>query len=486
MKTKLLNLLLFASFVSNAQFTTPNTGSTFRLSDLATIAPTAVSVSGNVYTLSQNLTVAATDTFLIDSDLTLKINDNIQIIVQGEFISDATEILITATDIATPYNSIIFEAGSQGFMRNTTINYGKGIRLATGDFEMQSCTMSYHKNGTTTSGAIQFTTGKPIINNSTFKFNFYCAFASAVNAQTAPEITNNFLEGNNQSNGNRPQINLGLTGSETLKIIGNTIKGDRTKDMTGGISIANFTTGLSNAIIQGNTIYDNRYGINALGYNINMIIDGNIIQDNNTNSNPLTSGSGITCQGAVGSSCMVKISNNQIRRNLWGITAVGNTTFVNLGDGQTVAGGNIFAENTNNGQVYAFYNNTANAVMAMNNCWIEGTVLTAESVESVISHQVDDPTLGPVTFTPFGCTELSTPDFALAKPKIFPNPSHGNVTIEILEDATLEIYSINGVLVSTKNLASGSNNVATNFPAGIYLMKMDTKNKSHVQKLVVN
>ncbi|NBL64500.1 T9SS type A sorting domain-containing protein [Flavobacterium sp. NST-5] len=485
MKKKLHYLLLFISANLSAQFTTPNTGVTWRLDDLATNAPGTVSGSGNTYTLSQNLTIAANDTFIIDADATLLMENDVQLIIQGNFSADANNILITRATETARYREIIFESSAEGFMRNVTVLYGKGIRVATGNFEMQSCTLSYHLNGTTTSSALQLAIGQPIINNSTFKFNHYPAIGSAANAQASPIITNNLLEGNNDSNGNRPQINLGPSSLDTLKIIGNTIIGNRAKHMTGGISVSNFSPSLQHiSLIKNNTIRDNRYGINVLGYNMNVIIDQNIIEDNTTNPDPMTSGSGIALQGA-GTSYSTKISNNQIRRNLWGITAFGNATFTNLGDGVEVIGGNIFADNGNGGEIYAFYNNTANPVTALNNCWIENTPLTPTNVEDVIFHQADNATLGLVNFTPFGCNDLSSPDFSSTIPKIYPNPATNFVNIDLREEATAEIFSTNGMLVAKHQLYPGTNHLPTTLPAGIYLIKFTSGNNAFTQKLVI-
>lgn len=486
MKQKLLYfiLIVFSTTISKAQFTTPNTGITWDLSDLITNAPTAITFSGGIYTLSQNLTIAPNDNLLIDSDATLHINADVQITVLGNFTCDSNAITITATNPATPYNSIIFESGSSGFLRNTTINYGKGIRVATGNFEMQSCTMSYHLNGSTASSALTFSQGSPIINNSTFSYNWYSAVGSSANVQASPQITNNYFEKNNQSNGNRPQINMGPSGVETLRITGNTIIGDITKPMTGGIASGNFSPALQNhVIIDNNIIKDNRYGMTVLGYNSTGFIRGNIIEDNHTNSDAISSGSGISLNGA-GNATSISVSNNQFRRNLWGITVLG-TAQVNLGDGNSNPGGNVFLDNGNGGQVYALYNNTALPIMAMNNCWIEGTPLTATNVENVISHQVDDTTLGLVTFTPFGCNPLSSTDFSFRKPVVYPNPSNGILTISIKENSNASILSINGMLMGKYNLNEGINTMNLNLASGVYILKTENSEGNFSQKLVI-
>ncbi|WP_121374949.1 T9SS type A sorting domain-containing protein [Flavobacterium endophyticum] len=491
MKQKLFFMLfvIFSVTAAKAQFTTPNTGVSWSLDDLMANAPSAVSLTGGIYTLSQNLTIAPTDSIIIDTDVTLHINADVQITVQGNFTSDSDAITITATNTATPYNTITFESGSSGYFRNTTINYGKGIRVATPDFEMQSCVMAYHMNGTTTSGAITFSTGgNALINNSRFLFNFYPAFNSGANQSVAPRLTNNYLEGNNQSNGNRPQINMGPSGADTLRIVGNTIKGDRTKIMTGGIGASNLLGGGQlKVIIDNNIITDNRYGITVIGAASSGYIRGNIIENNNTQNIPAQGGSGISLSASGATTMNIIASRNQIRRNLWGITVIG-TARINLGDTNTATlneGGNVFSENANGGATYALFNNTALPIMAMDNCWIEGAEPTAADVENVISHQVDDNTLGPVTFTPFGCDALSVPGFATSKPIIYPNPSKGKINIEMAESGTISIFAINGMFIQNFDLNEGRNTIDVDLPAGIYITKTETQGKNFSNKLVI-
>ena len=121
----------------------------------------------------------------------------------------------------------------------------------------------------------------------------------------------------------------------------------------------------------------------------------------------------------------------------------------------------------------------------MNNCWIEGEELTAESVESVIAHDVDDDALGEVIFTPFGCEGLSNPDFVLTKPAIYPNPSNGSFIIEIPEPATTEIFNISGQRVLQAQLAAGSNDILVDLPSGVYILKTNMHSEIYNSKIVI-
>ncbi len=140
------------------------------------------------------------------------------------------------------------------------------------------------------------------VNNSRFTFNDYPALGSGANQLVSAIITNNYIEGNNISNGNRPQLNMGPSGADTLRIVGNTIKGNRALTRTGGISSSSLLGITNRARIENNIITDNRYGINFQGATSSGIIKGNIIENNNTENNPNLGGSGIWVSARCGKS----------------------------------------------------------------------------------------------------------------------------------------------------------------------------------------
>lgn len=487
---KTLLLLLLTIFVKNnafAQFTTPNTGVLWTLEDLLESAPDAFTLNDGIYTLSENLTIAEQDSLVINENASIRIDAGVLVTIEGYFSADAEQIVITASDITAPYEGFDFRDTSTGYFKNCTITYGGGIRVLTDKFEMDSCTVSYHSSGISTGAAISFSQGSPIVKNSTLNFNALPAFSSGGNQRVSAHILNNYLEGNNTSNTNRPQINMSATGNDTLRIVGNTIKGDRTLTRVGGISASSLLGDINTVIIENNIITDNRYGITVQGARSTGYIRGNIIEDNNTENNPAVGGSGISLSTSGEPTMNIIATNNQIRRNLWGITVIGNAR-INLGNTDPEAynpGGNIFSENGNGGAIYALYNNTPHTIYAMNNCWIEDTELTPENVESVISHKVDDTELGEVIFTPFGCETLSAPVFTIEKPIVYPNPSNGEININITENGQLEIYNISGQLVANHNLNTGNNQLQVDLPSGIYVLKTSTENKNFTEKLVI-
>ena len=175
-----------------------------------------------------------------------------------------------------------------------------------------------------------------------------------------------------------------------------------------------------NVVIDNNIIRGNRYGITMLGINDSAEITNNIIEDNNIQGDPNLGGSGINLNSSSISEDVI-VSGNEIRRNLWGITLQGEAT-INLGDDASNPGNNTFAENGNGGEIYALYNNTANPILAKNNCWIEDQQSTEQQVEDVIFHSVDDSNLGEVTFTPFLCGILGVADNTVENFSFYPNP----------------------------------------------------------------
>lgn len=487
MKKLFFLVLTCLPFVNYAQFSTPGTGINWGLNDLIINAPAGViTLQDGIYTLSQNLTIAAGDTFSITENAELRIDSGVLFTVSGTFLTTADNFTITASNTAAPYETIKFDENATVELRNTTINYGKGIRVSTGNFKMYNSAMSYHVSSSTASAALTFSTGRPLVEGSRFTFNVTPAFGSGANQEVAATFTNNYLEGNNSSNSNRPQINMGPSGNDTIRIIGNTIKGNRALIMVGGISASSLLGNPNKVIIDNNTITDNRYGITVGGANSSGYIRGNIIEDNNTQNLPQSGGSGISLNAAGATTMNIIASLNQIRRNLWGITVIG-TAKINLGSTDEATlneGNNVFSENGNGGQTYALFNNTALPISAVNNCWIEGVTPTVEDVENVISHQPDDSDLGIVTFTPFNTCFLGTENFENARISIYPNPNNGSVSVELTENGQAKVYNVSGQLVSAFELKPGINNISFDLPSGIYLMKTTTATGQFTDKIV--
>lgn len=486
MRLKITTLVLGLFFnLMNAQFTTPNTGVHWTLDDIAAASPGTVTTSGNEYTLHENLMIEENDSLSLNENLILKIDSEVEVEVKGFFRSDADQIMITATDEANPYEGFWFFDTSEVFFRNTVIQYGGGLRVITPDFEMHNCEMYYNVSGSSTGGAISFSNGSPVVKNSIFKFNANPALSSGANTSVSAWIEGNHIEGNNTTNNNRPQINMGPSGEQdTIRIINNTVIGNRDLTMVGGISASSLVGVTNKILIKENVVKDNRYGITSMGTSTGIIAD-NIIEDNNTEGQPMNGGSGIN----LFSTQMIYLTNNQIRRNLWGVTLQG-TAQVNLGsddDEDFNPGGNIFNENGNEGQTYALFNNTTNTVKALHNCWIEGQESTAEDVENVISHVIDDPALGEILFDPFDCGEiiLAVNDLNKSEFNIYPNPVKNSFYIQSKEKGNIRIFDLNGKLVASEKQNTGTSLIQINLPKGVYIVEFESAKSKSTKKLIV-
>ena len=470
-------------------YTTPNTGVIWSLDDIAAVSPSTITVSGNNYVLLENLVISENDTVIISSDLTLEIDSDLLITVFGTFTINANSVAITALDELNPYDGFRFEEFSQINIQNTSVEFGGGMKVLTENFTLNNCFITNNVEGGATTGAvISLTRGTPQITNNTISFNELPAIASAANNTVSAYIFNNYIEGNNQANSNRPQINMGTTMvSDTLKIINNTIIGDPTLDQVGGIAVANLVGGSIRAMIDGNTIQNNRYGLTIIGSDSFSYLRNNIIEDNNTQNLPFQGGSGISLN--TNSSTMEVIAEgNKIRRNLWGITVIG-TASINLGDFIDSFGNNVFADNGNGGELFALYNNTTNTIMAKNNCWIEGQINTLADAESVIFHQIDDASLGEVIFDPVGtgCENLSVEDVDFESFRFYPNPSKGQINFNNSYNFTeMIVYGIQGNILLNKIISKGKNSIAINLPNGMYFVSFKTKTNNVVKKLLVN
>jgi len=489
MKKKLLNLFmifgLFGSLMAQ-EYITPDTGITYTLDDLVAASPATISVSGTTYTLTDNLTISSTDTFLIDTDLTLEIGADVRITVYGTFNVNADNTTFTAIDTNLPYDGFRFEEFSNVNIQNATIQYGGGLRVLTETFTINNCTITNNVSGVATGGVIALSRGMAQITNNTITFNETPAISSGANSAVSPYIFNNYIEGNNQANANRPQINMGTTMvNEPIQIIQNTIKGDRNLTQAGGIAVSNFVGGVINAVIDNNIIVDNRYGIAILGDNASGFIRNNVIEDNDIQGNPNIGGSGISLN-ATNEGMDIIASGNEIRRNLWGITLQGESN-INLGDDADNVGENVFSENGNGGVTYALYNNTDNTVTALHNCWDEANAPnTLADAEAVIGHQNDNATLGLVTFDPVNCAFLSVNELTLNDISVYPNPTEGELNLDNNALYTqLYVYSIDGKLITQKPLEFGKNTLHLDLNSGIYMLQLQGKNAKAIKKLVV-
>jgi hypothetical protein len=490
----ILRILLVLSFLPAyvfGQYSTANNFLDLTFEDLVSTSGGTVTLEDEHFRITANLTISATDTLRHDGGLQLLLDPGVLLTVQGGLFLDmeAGSLITTAQD-GLNYEGFRFEDGSVIELRKGIFDFGSGLRVLTANFLMDSCVVSNQAISNSTGGALGLSTGKPRIKNSDFINNQRSAISSAANAEVAPIIENCYFYNNVSENSNRPQINLGPSGAADTTIIrNNIIAGNPLNTLAGGIAFTSLVGIQSHGVIEGNYVFDNRYGITATGNNLYTLIMNNEIIDNNTQGEPLQGGSGINIYSTAAN--MSTISGNLIAGNLWGITLQENA-MANLGD-TTLAnynvGANIFDNNANGGEVYALFNNTPNSVMAMNNCWMLGVIATPEDAESVISHVVDDETLGEVHFLPLNTcvfTNLYETD-SDSEIRVYPNPASDLVIIENqIPMEKLVVYNSAGQQVL--NLESNTSNrmvlSVKDWPKGIYLIQTFQKGMAQTTRLM--
>jgi hypothetical protein len=471
---------LFIASALLAQYTTPDDGLTIDFDYLVQNSNGTVVMDGADYLVTDSITVSETDVLEQTTGITVKVNSNALItVIGGLTLNSDDETVFTWAEEGSHYKGFRFEDGSVIDLNNATFEYGGGLRILTEDFTMDNCTVQYQEMIASTGGALGFSDGTPSITNSTFIENQTAAINSPANGAFAPIIDNCTFQFNGASIVNKSQINLGPSGQDTIVISNCTIEGHPDYIESGGIAVALLLGGEGHAVIENNEIFNNRYGITAIGGDMTTLIIGNDIYDNNTQDEPFLGGSGISLSGTNQNHCT--ITENNISGNLWGVTLQGET-MANLGDTTEAnfnAGLNVFEENGNGGVTYALFNNTPNDLMAMNNCWMGDQEITVEDAESVISHEVDDSELGLVTFTPLGCIDpISVEETEKLEIAVFPNPAKEQLTISTDKPLhNLRIFSISGRLITNKNNLTGANygqvNIS-NLQPGVYLLQAES------------
>ncbi len=489
--TKLLSaLFLFTSFAAAAQYTTPGDGSLFNLSDLVALSDGVVTEADGNFQINSDLTVAPSDSLHILENLEVYIAPDVLITIQGAL--EVENVLFTVICCDEFYEGFRFEETAYGSLRNSTFEYGGGIRVLTAAFEMINCMVRFMNSGASTAGAVSFSAGKPLVQNCTFLENQTPAIGSSANIPVAPVIEYCTMASNNMSNSNRPQINLGPSGPDTTIIRNNLVVGNTQLDQVGGIAFSSLVGVDAHAIITGNNVFANRYGIAVIGGNIHSVVSNNLIMYNDTQGDPMLGGSGINFF-AAGTNSHVAL-NNTIRENLWGVTLQG-TAMANFGeiDNPDVGpGGNVFHNNGNGGEIFALFNNTPNEIWAQGNCWEEENENpTLESAELVISHNVDDPELGLVIFDPLdpcgvpsALREITVKDFV----QMYPNPARTNVSILAEKSfSTIEIFDLSGRQILQRKIADRTffDLPVSDLASGLYVVRVAGTDWMATSKLTI-
>lgn len=477
------------------QFVTPGTGVSWTFNDLVGFSGGVVTFDNSIYTVHGDVTISVNDTLKITGNDYVKFNPNVLMTVYGTFIADPPmQAILTASNPELYFKGFRFENTPSSELKKCIIEYAGGIQVISSNMLIEDCVIRYFNKSNTT-GAIQVSQGRMRIFDNEIYQNKGPAISSAANALAAPQIIGNHIWSNNTDNTNMPQINLGNSGNDTIRIIGNTITGQF--NQTGGIAVSTLAGGNCYSIIEENIISNNRYGITAIGGGIHSEIHSNIITDNNIQGNPALGGSGLNFNGGPTNTAMV--SGNTISGNLWGITVQG-TAMPNLGQRDLVIvnpGENFIYDNGNEGVTYALYNNTPNNLKALYNYW--GTT-NIDSVEMVIFHQPDDPTLGFVSYlpilNPLGSERLPDPthneNLIL---NVYPNPmeKEGFVVLNSkLADSPVVQYSIlnlQGHPIKQGSATLKDNRIRINIrgiDAGVYFLNVKSGPRMEIRTIVIS
>ncbi len=393
---KLITLLwIFCLTGAYAQIVSPGNGSTFTFQDLASDPSGAVvATSAGYYRLSQDLTLSASDTLVIDAATKeLFINNTLTITIHGCVVcAPRTDTLLVTSNISNcngDFYDIRIDNADSCVFTDIHFEYGNNILITQSEATFERCEFSFFSEQ-----CIKYINASPVIEHCFFHDNQQAAISSGANVTGSPVIRHNEFVRNVRNNVNQPQINLGPgIAGDTIVIEYNHIDGFA--HMSGGIAIANLLN-ISNtvAIIRYNVVENNRYGYTQNGTNIFAIIEDNEFKNNNLETNPLNGGSGISIYGN-NTTCAAKMRRNLVTGNLWGVTAI----YYHALDMGTADdwGYNCIYNNANGGTSYALFNNAFSDMTAVGNFWGSNDSTDAEEV---IFHYADSTIYGEVSYLP--------------------------------------------------------------------------------------
>ncbi len=410
MKKYLLILSILCTGLTFGQYTTPGTGVTWNLDSLVQYSGGVLIGTFPSYELSDTITISLNDEVSIEAGSVInRTQPASAFVVNGIFSAVGTEtdsIRFTSDlqDSTGAYEGILFNAssGSTGIIQYAVIEYASyGVRCIDGSPSIMNSHIYKCDRG------IQLSGSDAVIKNSRIERSY--EYGILINLGSNPLIEGNVIASNNtQATSAKNQVSIGLQGNNSPIIRNNEIFGG-SGQVTGGISLwVSGSTSYSDMLCEGNIIHDNSYGITLYSTSsgiINAIVRNNEIYNNTTNPNTLISGSGINVNGSPFNTPV--ITENIIYENWWGIT-IQNGTSVQAGPVPNIGnientdttddGLNIIYNNVQGSNVYDLYNNCTNDIMAQNNDW---GVYDSTLIEDHIFHKVDDPAHGLVVFMPF-------------------------------------------------------------------------------------
>ena len=488
-KSFLLSFFLLAFGATFAQWTSPGDGSSFHLSDLVQISDGCVTrdVDGT-YHINSDLTIAPNDKLILsDYDAFaggyFQIDCHADITIQGSIscMEDARGDVEFHVEDDTCHILLDHCTDSCKFYGATFIGFS-GIKMIESPVTFFFCSfLSF--NTSYTSGAVNYMNCSPEFWLCDFEGNEGAAISSGANVTGSPQIYYCTFRANVLSNQNQPQINLGPGADDTIRIVENYIDNaedlplrGRPLSMVGGIAVSDLMqTGSTKVLVKDNLITGHRYGYTQQGYTIDALLVGNTIFDNNAGDDPMSGGSGVSIYG-YSSNCKVKMRDNEIYDNYWGVTAI-YVYDIDMGTLDDYGHNSIYG-NHNSGygsdEEYALYVNGSNDITAIGNYWGGPDEAYAESV---IYHRPDlGDFYGLVTYAPVlpqnptGVSAMETHGFT-----VYPNPANDLIAIETpyydVSTREYRITNLTGQTLLTGLLPAETHQInVSSLPAGLYFL----------------
>ncbi len=398
---------------SSSAFTTPGTGVQWTLEDLIANSGGVVTFNEGEerYEASESITVADPDSLLLvlEHDFFVDTADEDDFTVLGGLQITGTDtvggqwVVLGALDAGGP-GGIRVEEGGMLRLEYLVLPGGgadgevDGVDIVDGSAHLDHCEITDWAGH-----AVDCFGADLLLEDSYIHANH--EYALTINSGSEATVRGCTFEGNNLATpgSGKTNITVGTQGANTALIEDCTISG-LPGNRAGGIAVWNFTGTSQHATIRGTTVEDCAYGIVVQSGNATADISDCTLINNTALDNPMQGGSGLALYSPTG----VRMTGTTITGNYWGITLPPGTNApdeVMLG---TVDPANEWEEGYN--QIYdngnsssgtyeevALFNGTAADIMAQNNYW--GTT-DPDEVEEVITHQVDDPGTGLVTFEP--------------------------------------------------------------------------------------
>ncbi len=418
---KIYAFLALAAVAAGAMadnYVSDGTGNVYTFNTLSQIENSGVTVQEDgSYLVSANFTIAEGDVLKIENNDVIKMATGVQITVDGnaDFAPADTAVVTRDAEGSTPKGFWMLGENGNTELKNVTFEYvGVVFGGLNSSLHADNCTFTLHNGKSSSSGALSFNAscGGNIIENCYFIENSLNAIGNGATNPVGVIIRNCLFWHNTTANRNKPQINLTCAGDYDVVITDNQVIGGQF-NLSGGIGVSNMM-GMGHTgkvYIENNYIADNRYGFTSIG-SVDCIIRNNKMINNCYEAIPNNGGSCVSIYD-ISSSSNIYMEGNWMEGGLWGITVPTGAPNINLGkvdDPQAEdynPGNNTFVNNGNGGVLYDLFNNGTATIWAQGNTW-NVTEQTAENIEQVIYHQVDDPSKGLVIFMP-----AKTPDTAV-------------------------------------------------------------------------